>query len=205
MRYPRLLIATQNQGKLNEFRQLLNNVCEECIPLEQVTDKQAEEPFSTFLENALNKARHASNITQLPTIADDSGLIIPALMGEPGVFSSRYAATQRWSTQNNDTNNNKCLLSKLASISDRRAFYFCVLVLIDPKNKNCPIIADACWHGEIINQERGTNGFGYDPLFYIPEIKKTVAELTDLEKNSLSHRSKAIKELHTQIHKRQLY
>lgn len=204
MPYPKLLIATQNQGKVNEFRQLLKNICEDCIPLNQITTQQAEEPFSTFLENALNKARHAANISGLPSLADDSGLVIPALSGEPGVFSARYASTQGWATYANDSNNNECLLSKLAHIKDRHAFYFCVLILIDPKYNDCPIIADGCWHGQIVYTPRGKNGFGYDPIFYLPKFKKTVAELTETEKNSMSHRSKAIKNLYLQLKKRKI-
>lgn len=204
MIYPQILLATSNQGKINEFRYLLRDICEECVPLNKITSQQATEPFKTFLENALNKANHAAKICNLPILSDDSGLIVPALQGEPGIFSSRYAKTQGKNKENIDAENKKCLLSKLTTVNNRYAYYFSVLVFIDPLNIACPIVADACWHGEIINEERGTHGFGYDPIFYLPEIQKTVAELKPIEKNSISHRAQAIDSLKMQLKKRRI-
>lgn len=150
----------------------------------------AEEPHLTFLENALAKARHASAATGLPALADDSGICVAALGGAPGVQSARFAGEP-----SDDRRNNAELLRRLASATDRRAHYTCVLAAVRGVEDPEPLIADARWYGEVLEQPRGTGGFGYDPLFLLPELGKTAAELEPAEKNRISHRGQALVEL----------
>lgn len=147
----------------------------------------AEEPHATFAENALAKARHAAMSTGLPAIADDSGLCVGALNGAPGVLSARFAGEPA-----NDENNNLELLRRLAGVTNRRAHYTCVLVAVRAADDPEPLIVDARWYGEIAETPRGQGGFGYDPLFYIPEIGVTAAELDGVLKNRISHRGLAL-------------
>ena len=188
-----LLIASHNAGKVREFRQLL-------APLNITVQSQAElgipaaaEPFFTFAENALAKARHASHLSGLPTLADDSGICVSALQNRPGVHSARYAATENETA--NDARNNAKLLTELKNQTNRAAHYVCALVLVRSADDPTPLIVETRWEGEIIDQPRGSNGFGYDPYFYLPSLGKTVAELSPAEKNRLSHRGQALQQL----------
>ena len=153
---------------------------------------EAEEPHATFLENALAKARHASRAAQLPALADDSGLCVEALGGEPGVNSAYYAGREG-SREQRDERNNKKLLAVL--LDERKAYYCCVMVLVRHADDPRPLVAEGLWHGEIARAPRGANGFGYDPLFFIPELRKTAAELDPAEKNRISHRGQALAKL----------
>ncbi len=150
--------------------------------------KAAEEPFNTFVENALAKARNAARQTGLPAMADDSGITAEALNGAPGVHSARYAGDAA-----DDTANNRKLVAALAGKTDRRAHYTCVLVAVKNADDPEPVIVDARWDGEIIDTPKGTGGFGYDPYFYLPDFGRTAAELTAEEKNDVSHRGRAMR------------
>ncbi len=150
----------------------------------------AEEPYCTFLENALTKARHASRSTGLPALADDSGLCVLALNGAPGVQSARYAGEPQ-----SDQRNNHKLVEALSYIENRSAYYYSVCVLVRHADDPQPIVADGVWHGEICAEPRGSNGFGYDPHFWLPELGKTAAELQPDQKNRLSHRGIAMRSL----------
>ncbi|HLQ02205.1 MAG TPA: RdgB/HAM1 family non-canonical purine NTP pyrophosphatase, partial [Burkholderiales bacterium] len=151
---------------------------------------EADEPHGTFVENALAKARHASRRTKLPALADDSGICVGALGGEPGVHSARFAGAPR-----SDARNNEKLVEMLADKDNRRAHYYCVIVLMRHSEDPEPIIAEGSWAGEIIAEPRGENGFGYDPHFFLRDLGKTAAELDPGEKNLLSHRGKALRRL----------
>lgn len=184
----KIVLASNNQGKLREFSQILAplNIC--LHAQSEFNVPEADEPFLTFVENALAKARHAARLTGLPALADDSGLCVNALLGEPGVHSARYAGEPK-----SDGRNNQELIFKLESQHDRSAYYYCVLVYVRSEFDPQPIIADGCWMGEIISEPRGENGFGYDPHFWIPSMGKTAAELSPDLKNSLSHRGQALR------------
>jgi XTP/dITP diphosphohydrolase len=150
----------------------------------------AEEPYCTFVENALTKARHASKKSNLPALADDSGICIAALDGRPGVRSARYAGEEA-----SDANNNAKVIAELKDISDRRAHYVCALVFIRHALDPEPVIVQTQWHGEFIDLPRGNAGFGYDPHFFISALGKTAAELDPAEKNNISHRGQALRQL----------
>jgi XTP/dITP diphosphohydrolase len=186
----RLVLASGNEGKLREFRRLLGARGVDVIPQSELAIPEADEPHATFVENALAKARHASAIAQLPALADDSGICVAALGGAPGVLSARYAGLPP-----SDGRNNAKLVAALQGISDRRAHYYCVLVLVrniaDPE----PLIAEGAWHGTFIDQPRGTGGFGYDPHFQDDATGLTGAELPLERKNELSHRGQAMRAL----------
>lgn len=186
----RIVIASNNAGKLREFRHLLAPLGWDVIPQSELNVSAAEEPHLTFLENALAKARHAAAATGLPALADDSGICAAALNGAPGVLSARFAGEP-----SNDQRNNEELLRRLADSDDRRAHYTCVLAAVRSVDDPEPLVADARWQGVIIDAPRGSNGFGYDPLFLLPEIGKTAAELDPVEKNRISHRGQAMAEL----------
>ena len=186
----RIVIATSNAGKLREFRHLLAPLGWDVIPQSELNVSAAEEPHLTFLENALAKARHAAAATGLPALADDSGICAAALNGAPGVLSARFAGEP-----SNDRRNNEELLRRLAGCDDRRAHYTCVLAAVRSVDDPEPLVADARWQGVIIDGPRGSNGFGYDPLFLLPDLGKTAAELDPVEKNRISHRGQAMAEL----------
>jgi len=190
----KLVLASNNAGKLKEFSELLAPFEFEVIPQGQLDIPAAEEPFNTFLENALAKARHASQLSGLPALADDSGICVNALHGAPGVHSARYAGEHA-----NDADNNQKLLAALANQTDRSAYYICALVLLQSANDSNPITVEARWDGEFIDIPRGGHGFGYDPYFYIPELEKTAAELSPNEKNAFSHRGQALRTLITEL------
>lgn len=186
----KIVLASNNAGKLKEFSQILLPLEIELLPQAELKIPDAPEPFFTFVENALTKARHASRLSVLPAIADDSGICVNALGGAPGVYSARYAGEPK-----SDDNNNRKLVDALRGIEDRSAYYYCVLVYVRSEHDPQPVIADGRWQGQIIDQARGREGFGYDPYFYLPEFDKTVAELDSAQKNSLSHRAQALQEL----------
>ena len=186
----RLILASNNAGKLKEFAQLLAPIGFELHPQGEFKVPEAEEPFGTFVENALQKARHASRLTGLPALADDSGVCVNALGGAPGVYSARYAGEPK-----SDARNNEKLIQDLASHADKSAYYYCVLVYVRHADDPQPVIADGIWRGRIVDAPRGANGFGYDPYFLIPELGKTTAELEPAEKNAISHRGQAIRAL----------
>jgi XTP/dITP diphosphohydrolase len=185
-----LVLASNNAGKLAEFAQLLAPLGF-AIKLQREFDiPEAEEPFGTFVENALAKARHASSLSGLPALADDSGICVPALGGAPGVQSARYAGEPR-----SDAANNAKLVREIAAHADKSAYYYCVLVIVRHADDPQPIIADGVWHGQLIEQPRGQGGFGYDPYFFLTGLGKTAAELSSEEKNNLSHRGQALRAL----------
>ena len=187
----KLVIASNNPGKLREFQFLLQPLGIEVLTQAQLGIAEAEEPHLTFIENALAKARHVSRESGLPALADDSGICVTALGGAPGVQSARYAGDNPKS----DQKNNEKLLQDMQGLADRRAHYYCVLVLLRHADDPQPLIAEGEWHGEIAHQERGDGGFGYDPLFWLPEFGKTSAELSREQKHAISHRGKALRVL----------
>ena len=186
----RLVLASGNAGKIRECRRLLAPLGIEVIAQAELGIPDADEPHVTFVENALAKARHASAHAKLPALADDSGVCVRALGGAPGVLSARYAGEPR-----SDARNNAKLIAALADIADRRAHYACVLALTRHADDPEPIITEGAWHGTIIDQPRGSGGFGYDPHFLDIETGLTGAELPLEKKNELSHRGKAMRAL----------
>lgn len=186
----KLVIASNNPGKLKEIGTLLAPLSIEIASQSDYNAGEVDEPFGTFVENALTKARHASRCSGLPALADDSGICVQALGGAPGVNSARYAGEPK-----SDERNNQKLIEALKNQADRHAYYYCVIVLVRHADDPQPLIADGAWHGEIIEQPRGNGGFGYDPYFYLPEFDKTAAELTAEQKNKISHRGQALARL----------
>lgn len=186
----RLVLASSNSGKVREFRALLAPLGIEVIPQGELGVPDADEPHATFVENALVKARHASRHAKLPALADDSGICVAALGGEPGVHSARFAGEPR-----SDRRNNEALVAKLKDRSDRRAHYYCVVVLVRHADDPEPLIAEGRWHGEVVDAPRGVGGFGYDPHFLLPDLGRTAAELSPDEKHAISHRGKALRRL----------
>lgn len=186
----KIVLASNNAKKLKELAALLTPLGIQLIPQGELGVPEAEEPHFTFLENALAKARHAAQLTGLPALADDSGLCVKALGGAPGVQSARYAGEPK-----SDTRNNEKLLAALQGVTDRRAHFVSLLVLVRHGEDPQPLVAEGEWHGEIIDDHRGEGGFGYDPLFYVPKEKATAAELSADVKNRLSHRGQAMARL----------
>ncbi len=193
----KLVLASGNPGKLREIGALLAPMSIELVAQSQLGIAESEEPHATFLENALAKARHASRAAGLPALADDSGLCVEALGGEPGVHSAHYAGREG-DREQRDARNNQKLLSALGA--SRSAYYCCVMVMLAHANDPRPLIAEGIWRGEIARVPRGSNGFGYDPLFYIPQLKMTAAELAPAEKNRISHRGQALAKLLRMLH-----
>lgn len=220
----KLVIASNNPGKLREFQFLLQPLGIEVLTQSQLNIGEAEEPHDTFIENALAKARHVSRLSGLPALADDSGICVTALGGAPGVQSARYAGdkrgcdtllaepadcgssrkaaeqpspelTQEEMRRQADQRNNDKLLQDLQGVTDRRAHYYCVLVLLRHADDPQPLIAEGEWHGEIAIQPVGDGGFGYDPLFWLPALGKTSAQLEREQKHAISHRGKALRVL----------
>ena len=189
-----LVLASNNRGKLTEFDRLLAPLGFAIQTQAALNISEAEEPYATFIENALTKARHAARESGLPALADDSGICVPALGGAPGVFSARYAGEPK-----SDAANNAKLVADLQAHEDKSAYYYCVLVYLRHPDDPQPVIADARWHGEIIDQPRGQGGFGYDPHFWLSSLNKTAAELTPEEKNQISHRAQALRILIAQL------
>ena len=189
-----LVLASNNAGKLREFNSLLSTIGLTARAQGEFGVPEAEEPFITFVENALQKARHASRLTGLPALADDSGVCVNALGGAPGVYSARYASLGN-DTPKSDARNSEKLIADLAAHADKSAYYYCVLVYVRHADDPQPVIADGRWNGEIIADARGQGGFGYDPHFYIPALGRCAAELSSDEKNRLSHRGQALRVL----------
>jgi XTP/dITP diphosphohydrolase len=186
----KIVLASNNRNKIKEFQEILNSKDIELISQSTLNIPEAEETGLTFVENALIKARNASYLSKLPAIADDSGIEVDALSGRPGIYSARYAGTNC-----DDQKNNQLLLEELSGIplEQRTARYHCTIVYLQNYDHPVPRIYNSSWEGLIGLKEEGKNGFGYDPLFYLPELKCTSAELSEAEKNSISHRGKALK------------
>jgi len=197
----RVVIASNNPGKLRELSALLKPLGIDAAPQGEFAVAEAEEPHSTFLENALAKARNAANLTGLPALADDSGLCVPSLFGEPGVHSAYYAGREG-AREERDARNNARLVEQLRMAKDRAAFYYCVLVLLRHVDDPTPLVADGAWHGEIVIEPRGANGFGYDPHFLVRGTDKTAAQLDPAEKNRVSHRGQALAALAAKLRTR---
>jgi XTP/dITP diphosphohydrolase len=190
----KLVLASGNPGKLGEIRALLAPLAIEVLSQGELGIDEAAEPHCTFLENALAKARHASGASGLPALADDSGLCVDALGGEPGV-NSAYFAGRQGDREERDARNNAKLLDALAQGPLRSAHYACVMVLVRHPADPQPLVAEGNWRGVITDRPRGSNGFGYDPLFLLPELDKTAAELDGAQKNRISHRGLALHRL----------
>ena len=190
----KIVIASGNAGKLREIQAILAPLGCEVLTQSELGIADAEEPHFTFIENALAKARHASQHSGLPALADDSGVCAPALGGEPGVHSARYAGNSG-SREERDARNNEKLIEALAGGADRRAYYYCAVVLVRHAADPQPLIGEGYWWGEIQDEARGSNGFGYDPHFLLPDLGRTAAELDPEQKNRLSHRGQALRQL----------
>lgn len=193
----KLVLASNNAGKVREFQELLAPFRFQVIPQGELGIPSAEEPHHTFVENALAKARHASAASGLPALADDSGICAHALDGAPGVYSARYAGVYGDSAANNQK-----LIASLQGKADRGAHYVCALVMVNSANDPEPLIVQTRWHGQIIDDAKGAHGFGYDPHFFLPELGNTAAELEPSEKNLISHRGQALRELIAELQSR---
>ena len=189
-----LVLASGNAGKIKELQALLPNYA--LIPQTQFNVSDIEETGTTFVENAILKARHAAKISKLPAIADDSGLVVAALNDVPGIYSARYAGQSA-----TDAENITKLLHELDGVplAQRHAYFFCVLVLMRHADDPCPIIAQGRWDGYILEQSQGHHGFGYDPIFGVSSHDCSAAELSFDIKNSLSHRGNALKKLRQEL------
>ena len=200
MNHQHWVLASNNKGKLAELQALFDtaNLGVKLSTQGEFNINDADETGLSFVENAIIKARHASRISGLPAIADDSGLCVPVLGNAPRIYSARFAGTH-----GDDRANNLKLLNELKPYHDKGesvpAFFACVLALVLHADDPLPIIAQGLWHGEILPQIRGENGFGYDPVFFIPELNKTSAELDKATKNAISHRGRALKALLAQL------
>ncbi len=186
----KLVLASNNAGKLREFSALLAPLGCQVIAQGELNVPEAEEPFHTFIENALAKARHASRLTGLPALADDSGLCVDALGGAPGVLSARFAGEPK-----SDARNNTALLAALDGKTPRSGHYYCVLLLVRHADDPQPIIADGVWRGQVLSAAQGDGGFGYDPLFQAQGESVSVAEMDAAAKNAVSHRGQAMRAL----------
>jgi XTP/dITP diphosphohydrolase len=183
----RLVLASNNAKKLAELRELLAPLGLEIVAQGALGIAEADEPHATFVENALAKTRHAAQAAGGAAIADDSGLVVDALGGAPGVRSARYATLHGGAP--GDAENNRVLLERMQGMSDRRARFVAVLVALRRADDPEPLVATGRWDGEILHAPRGTGGFGYDPLMFIPALGRSVAELAPAEKNAMSHRA----------------
>lgn len=185
----KIVLASNNQGKIREFQSLLTPFQLEVISQAELNVSEIEETGKTFIENAILKARHAAKETGLPALADDSGLVVNALHGAPGIYSARYAGKEASSS-----NNIKKLLHELKDTPDekRDAFFYCVLVFMQHDQDPTPIVCEGKWQGKILHAPQGEQGFGYDPVFFVPSKNKSAAQLTSEEKNSMSHRGMAL-------------
>ena len=195
----KLLLASNNQGKLHELQQMLGglNWPIQVLAQREFQVEDAVEDGLSFIENALIKARHAARLSGLPALADDSGLCVPLLNGAPGIYSARFGGEH-----GNDARNNQAVLDALMSHRSEQpiaGMFVCVLALVRHADDPLPIIAQGIWHGEMLDAPRGSAGFGYDPLFWLPELGKSSAELDKTEKNTISHRGLAMRELLRQL------
>jgi len=192
----KVVLATGNQGKVVEMQQALEDFGLQVLPQSDFNIPDAIEDGLSFVENAIKKARHACKLTSLPAIADDSGLEVDALFGAPGIYSARYADSI---DENRDEANNKKLLTALIRHTTRSARFQCVIVYMRHSEDPTPIICQGKWEGEIATQAKGENGFGYDPLFYVPEYNCHSAELNPATKKTISHRAQALANLKLQL------
>ena len=192
--FPDLVLASNNAGKLAEFSALFAPYGVRVQPQGAFGVPECPEPHRTFVENALEKARHASRITGLPALADDSGICAAALNGAPGIYSARYAGEPK-----SDARNNAKLAADLADQADKTVWFVCVLVLVRHPDDPQPLIAEGMWRGEFLAQPQGAGGFGYDPHFYIPEHRQTAAQISGKLKNRISHRGQALQQLLRQL------
>lgn len=192
----KIVLATNNQGKVNELQNLLADAGFNVVAQKEFNVPEVDETGLTFIENAILKARHTAKFTKLPAIADDSGLVVNALGGAPGIYSARYAGEH-----GNDASNNQKLLQELKNVPSekRTAYFYCALAFMRHENDPTPIICLGKWDGIILNEIRGEGGFGYDPLFYVPELNCSAAELTKEHKSQISHRGQALKQLIAKI------
>lgn len=190
----RVVLASANAGKLRELAGLLAPAAIELHSASEFDVPTPEETGQTFLENALLKARNACAVTGLPAIGDDSGLVVPALGGAPGIYSARFAGPDASAADNNAK-----LVAALAGVADRRAHFYCALVFLERLDDPAPLVATGVWHGEIVDRPRGGHGFGYDPHFFVPELRATAAELDPDIKNARSHRGLAARALARQL------
>ena len=192
----KVVLASGNKGKLKEFNQLLSPLDIEVVPQSDFNVSSVEETGLTFIENAILKARHASEISGLPAIADDSGLEVDALKGAPGIYSARFSGENA-----TDATNNQKLLKELKGLTneERTARFQCVLVYLKHPADPTPIVCQGSWEGYILKEARGNQGFGYDPLFWVPSKECSSAELDRDDKNKMSHRGKALRALIKQI------
>jgi len=193
------VLASNNKGKLAEFKRLFAeaNLEVTIIPQGQLDIEDAVEDGLSFIENAIIKARHASRISGLPAIADDSGLCVPVLGNAPGIYSARYAGEH-----GNDAKNNAKLVADLQSMRGEqpiKGMFVCVLAMVRHADDSLPIIAQGLWQGEILEAAHGDGGFGYDPLFWLPDLQATAASLSAADKNRISHRGQAIQQLLAQL------
>lgn len=189
--FDKIVLASGNAGKLQEFSRLFAGQNIQILPQSAFDTPECPEPYFTFVENALAKARHAAKHSGLPALADDSGICANALGGAPGVLSARYAG----SNPKSDTANNAKLSADLADQADQSCYYVCVLVLVRHEHDPQPIIAEGIWRGQWQQQAAGSNGFGYDPHFFLSEHGCTAAELAPEVKNAVSHRGLALQKL----------
>ncbi|WP_297423813.1 RdgB/HAM1 family non-canonical purine NTP pyrophosphatase [uncultured Acinetobacter sp.] len=195
-----LVLASNNKGKIAEFKNMFNelNLPVEVLPQGQLNIEDAIEDGLSFVENAIIKARHAARISGKPAIADDSGLCVPILGGAPGIYSARYAGEH-----GDDAANNAKLLADLVPLRQHhqpiKGMFVCVLALVEHADDPLPKIFQGIWHGEILEQARGENGFGYDPLFWLPELGCSSAELSKIDKNKISHRGQAMQLLRASL------
>ena len=193
---PKIVMATSNPGKIREIARMLDGLGVEVVAQSEYGVDDADETGTTFAENSLIKARHAAAATGLPAIADDSGLTVDARDGAPGVYSARYSGPDA-----DDRKNNEKLLAELEGVADRRAAFRCVATYVEP-DAAAPLVAEGVWRGEILEAPRGDGGFGYDPLFLVPECAVSSAELPAEEKNARSHRGQALKKLVEMLNQR---
>ena len=188
------VLASGNAGKLRELARLLAPLAVDLRAAADFGVAAPEETGRTFLENALIKARNAAAVTGLPAIGDDSGLVVSALDGAPGIYSSRFAGTDATTAENNAK-----LVAALAGVRDRRAHFYCALVFLQRADDPAPLVATGAWHGMIVDRARSARGFGYDPHFYLPDLDATAAELAAEDKNARSHRGIAARDLAAQL------
>lgn len=188
--FSKIVLASNNAGKLREFKQILEPLGIEIIPQGDLNIPASDEPFDTFLENALLKARHASRASGLPALADDSGICVDALNGAPGIYSARFSGENA-----TDALNNQKLIEQLQGINNRHAHYVCLLALVKHPKDPEPLIAQGNWHGLVVDSPKGAGGFGYDPHFYLPDLQMCAAELSADLKNQHGHRGQALQKL----------
>ncbi len=188
-----IVVASSNKGKIAEIKAALQDLPIKLIPQDDLNIEDVEETGTTFVENAIIKARHAAKVSGLPVIADDSGLVIDSLGGAPGVRSARFAGEN---ADDNDRNNKVLEAMAGTGEDDRHASFHCVTVLLETENDPAPLICEGVWDGEILTAPRGDKGFGYDPIFYVPTHDCSAAELDAKQKNEVSHRGEALRQLH---------